>query len=267
MKGIKREFSIARTPQQNKVAERKNRTLIEVLVTKPHNKTPYELLLGIGPKWLFDIDTLTMSMNYQPVVLGNQPNDNVGIKENFDAYKVRKETVSAQQYVLLPLWSTGSQDPHNTDDAVADAAFDVKENRNDDLRADFEEFSFNSTNRVNVVSAPVNAARPNPTNSTNIFNTASPSVNVVCPNFRIARKSLFVDPSKYPDDPDMPDLKDIVYSDDEADVGAEADSSNLETNILVGPIPTTSVYKDHHVTQIIGDLTLAPQTRSMRRMV
>ncbi|GJX07434.1 ribonuclease H-like domain-containing protein [Tanacetum coccineum] len=75
MKGIKREFSVARTPQQNGVAERKNRTLIEaartmlvdsklpttfwaeavntacyvlnkVLVIKPHNKTPYELLRG-----------------------------------------------------------------------------------------------------------------------------------------------------------------------------------------------------------------------------
>ncbi|GJV58704.1 putative ribonuclease H-like domain-containing protein [Tanacetum coccineum] len=74
-KGIKREYSNARTPQQNGVAERKNRTLIEaartmladsflpntfwaeavstacyvlnrVLVTKPHNKTPYELLTG-----------------------------------------------------------------------------------------------------------------------------------------------------------------------------------------------------------------------------
>ncbi|GKB15430.1 putative ribonuclease H-like domain-containing protein, partial [Tanacetum coccineum] len=49
-KGIKREFSVARTPQQNAVAERKNRTLIEaartmVLVTKPQNKTPYELLI------------------------------------------------------------------------------------------------------------------------------------------------------------------------------------------------------------------------------
>ncbi|GKD11648.1 putative ribonuclease H-like domain-containing protein, partial [Tanacetum coccineum] len=33
MKGIKREFSVARTPQQNGVAERKNRTLIEVART------------------------------------------------------------------------------------------------------------------------------------------------------------------------------------------------------------------------------------------
>nr|GEW59895.1 hypothetical protein [Tanacetum cinerariifolium] len=70
-------------------------------------------------------------MNYQLVVVGNQPNDNAGIKENLDACKVRKETVSAQQYVLLPLWSTGSQDPHNIIDDVADAAFDVIKNEND----------------------------------------------------------------------------------------------------------------------------------------
>ncbi|GJW93205.1 putative ribonuclease H-like domain-containing protein [Tanacetum coccineum] len=76
-KGIKREYSNARTPQQNGVAERKNRTLIEaartmladsflpntfwaeavstacyvlnrVLVTQAHNKTPYELLMYEG---------------------------------------------------------------------------------------------------------------------------------------------------------------------------------------------------------------------------
>nr|GFA20627.1 copia protein [Tanacetum cinerariifolium] len=167
----------------------------------------------IGPKWLFDIDTLTMSTNYQPVVVENQPNDNAGIKENIDASKVGKETISAQQYVMLPLWSTGSQDPRNTNDDVSDAVFDVKENENDvhvsangsdktdnkkhvkkakrddigkslidsligvrDLRAEFEEFS---SNRVNAVSAPVNVVGPNPTNTTNKFNTISPSVNVV----------------------------------------------------------------------------------------
>nr|GFA04583.1 ribonuclease H-like domain-containing protein [Tanacetum cinerariifolium] len=78
MKGIKREFSVPRTHQQNGIAERKIRTLIEaartmladlllpipfwskavniacyvqnrVLVTKPQNKTPYELLLFMRP--------------------------------------------------------------------------------------------------------------------------------------------------------------------------------------------------------------------------
>nr|GEU55035.1 putative ribonuclease H-like domain-containing protein [Tanacetum cinerariifolium] len=174
---------------------------------------------GIGSKWLFDIDTLTMSINYQPVVAGNQPNDNAGIKENLDANKVGKETVSAQQYTLIPLC------------------------------------------------APVNAVGPNPTNNTNSFNTASPSVNTVSPNFRVDRKSLFVDPSKYHDDPDKPELEDIVYSDDEEDVGAEADLSNLEIYFPVSLIPTTRVHKDHLVNQIIGDLNSAPQTRSMTRMV
>ncbi|GJY04664.1 putative ribonuclease H-like domain-containing protein [Tanacetum coccineum] len=53
-KGIKREYRVARTPQQNGVAGRKNRTLIEaaktmVLIVKPHNKTPYELFRGFKP--------------------------------------------------------------------------------------------------------------------------------------------------------------------------------------------------------------------------
>nr|GEY05428.1 hypothetical protein [Tanacetum cinerariifolium] len=57
----------------------------------------------------------------------------------------------------------------------------------------------------------------------------------------------------------MPALEDIIYSDDEEDVSAEADFSNLETNITVSPILTTRVHKDHPVTQIIHDLTSAPQ--------
>nr|GEX35242.1 hypothetical protein [Tanacetum cinerariifolium] len=57
-KGIKKEYSTARTPQQNKVAKRRNRTLIEavgtmVLVVKPHFKTPYELLKGRSPALSF----------------------------------------------------------------------------------------------------------------------------------------------------------------------------------------------------------------------
>nr|GEV31140.1 hypothetical protein [Tanacetum cinerariifolium] len=54
-----------------------------------------------------------------------------GIKEKLDAGKVRKETVSAQLYVLLPLWSSDLQDPKNTDDDVANDASEVKENEND----------------------------------------------------------------------------------------------------------------------------------------
>nr|GFB97981.1 hypothetical protein [Tanacetum cinerariifolium] len=99
---------------------------------------------------------------------------------------------------------------------------------------------------------------------TNSFNADGPSNTTVNPTFEIGGKSSFVDPSQCPDDPNMPALQDVIYSDDEEDVGAETDFSNLETSITISPIPTTRVHKDHHVTQIIGDLSSAPQIRSMR---
>ncbi|GJZ40732.1 ribonuclease H-like domain-containing protein [Tanacetum coccineum] len=40
---------------------------------------------GSGPDWLFDIDLLTNSMNYEPVTARNQTNGNAGIKDNVDA--------------------------------------------------------------------------------------------------------------------------------------------------------------------------------------
>nr|GFB96065.1 putative ribonuclease H-like domain-containing protein [Tanacetum cinerariifolium] len=90
------------------------------------------------------------------------------------------------------------------------------------------------TNKVNAASALVTTVRLNSTYNTNSFNVVGPFDNVVSPNLEIDNKE---------------------------DVGAEADFSNLETSIPVNPIPTTRVHKDHPVTQIIGDLSLAPQTR------
>nr|GEU76474.1 hypothetical protein [Tanacetum cinerariifolium] len=346
IKVIKREFSVPRNPQQNGIIERKNRTLIEaastmladsllpipfwaeavntacyvqnrVLMTKPHNKTPYELLLGkfdgkadegflvgysvsskafrvfnsrtkivqetlhinflenqpniagSGPTWLFDIDTPTQSMNYQPVIVGNQSNSGAGIQEHFDVEKAGEG--NAQQYVLFPLWYTGSKDHQNTNN---DATFKVKEpeyavhvslsscdktKKHDDktkreakgkshvklsirvrnLSEEFEGFSSDSTNGDTPASTLVTTVRQNSTNITNTFSAAGPSNTVVSPTLR---KSSYVDPSQYPDDPDIPALEDITYFDDEEDV-------------------------DHPVTQIIGDLSFAPQTRSMTRMV
>ncbi|GJV34202.1 putative ribonuclease H-like domain-containing protein [Tanacetum coccineum] len=67
---------------------------------------------GSGPDWLFDIDLLTNSMNYEPVTAGNQTNRNAGIKDNVDA-------VPTQQYILLPLLYDS---PQSSKDAVADDA-------------------------------------------------------------------------------------------------------------------------------------------------
>nr|GEV35468.1 hypothetical protein [Tanacetum cinerariifolium] len=43
------------------------------------------------------------------------------------------------------------------------------------------------------------------------------------------------DASQLPNDPDMPELEDITYSNDEEDVGVEADFNNLETSITEEP--------------------------------
>ncbi|GKE17525.1 putative ribonuclease H-like domain-containing protein, partial [Tanacetum coccineum] len=67
------------------------------------------------------------------------------------------------------------------------------------------------------------------------------------------------------DDPNMPELEDIVYSDDDEDVGAEADMNNLDAFVSVSPILTTRIHKDHLVEQIIGDLNSATQTRRMTK--
>nr|GEU83297.1 hypothetical protein [Tanacetum cinerariifolium] len=65
------------------------------------------------------------------------------------------------------------------------------------------------TNRVNAASALVTIVGPNSTNSTNSFNADGPSDNAVSPNFEIGGKFSFVDPSQFPDDPDMPALEEI----------------------------------------------------------
>ncbi|GJT32266.1 putative ribonuclease H-like domain-containing protein, partial [Tanacetum coccineum] len=189
LKGIKREFSIARTPQQNGVAERKNRTLIEAAKTlladsllptvfwveavlckfdrkdeegflvgysvnnkafrvfNSQNRKVEENLhvnflenklnvAGQGPNWLFDIDSLTNSMNYQPVTTGNQTNKNAGpqetngntgLKKNVDAGQSEEKNVSTQQYIMFPLWSSislsnKSSDEADEDDTADDAA-------------------------------------------------------------------------------------------------------------------------------------------------
>nr|GFA50861.1 putative ribonuclease H-like domain-containing protein [Tanacetum cinerariifolium] len=309
VKGIKREFSVPRTPQQNGIAERKYRTLIEaartlladlllpipfwveivntacyvqnrVLVTKPHNKTPYELLhgrlpsigfmrpfgypitilntldplgkfqgkvdegflvgysvcskafrvfnsrthivqetlhvnfmenkpnvVGSGPTWLFDIGSLSQTMNYHPVIAESQSNTHAGFQ---DTEKAGEE--GTQSYVLFPV-----------------------------LFDEFEEYNNNSSNGVNAASSLVFTAGQNSIDITNDFSAAGPSNAAI------------------------PILEDLSHDAD--DVGAEADINNLESIISVSPIPTTRIHKDHPTSQIIGDLSSTTQTRSMARAV
>ncbi|GJY59957.1 hypothetical protein Tco_0459849 [Tanacetum coccineum] len=228
---------------------------------------------GSGPEWLFDIDTLTKSMNYKPVVAGNQTNGNAGTKESIDAGQAGKKTVPSHEYILLPLWtpdspissSLKSSDDKVVDDVEKKTTEDpAKEDDKDDedLR-EFErlivqgkeaEININSTNSVSAVSSHVNTAETKDAdvNNTNIIYTASPLVNI---------DGLSYFNANPPDVPKMPNLEDIgifggAYDDE--DFVAGGDMNNLESSMHVSPIATTRVHKDHPVEQIIGDLHSTP---------
>nr|GFB00306.1 hypothetical protein [Tanacetum cinerariifolium] len=149
LKGIKREFSVPRTPQQNGIAERKNKTLIEaartlladslisipfwveavntacyvqnkVLVTKPLNKTPYELLHGkfqgkvdegflvgysvcskasrVFNKRTHVVQETLHTMNYHLVITENKADSNAGFQDTEKAGEKGTQT-----YVLFPV--------------------------------------------------------------------------------------------------------------------------------------------------------------------
>ncbi|GKD23344.1 uncharacterized mitochondrial protein-like protein, partial [Tanacetum coccineum] len=156
--------------------------------------------------------------------------------------KARMETVPDKDYILLPLLPVDLPFSQNSKSSL-DAGF--KPSKEDD--------NVNNTNSVNTASYG---------NNTNNVNVASLTVNAagIEVNDVSAQTSI-----EHPDDPNMPDLEDIIYSDDDEDVGAEADMKNLNTFMIVNHIPTTRIHKDHPVEQIIRDLNSAPQTRRMTK--
>nr|GEV86917.1 ribonuclease H-like domain-containing protein [Tanacetum cinerariifolium] len=187
--------------------------------------------------YLFDFEEL----NGGYVAFGGNPKG-VRFLEKVKSGNEREEIV--QQYVLFLVWSSGSTNPQNTD---GDAAFDEKEPEFEGTKHEsevnvspsskFEDFSNNRINEDNAAGTLVSVVGQLSPNNTNTFSVAGPS-NATGPTH-----------GKY-----------------SYDVGVEADFNNLETSITVSPIPTTRVHKDNHVTQIIGDLSSATQTRSMTRV-
>nr|GEV96493.1 hypothetical protein [Tanacetum cinerariifolium] len=76
-------------------------------------------VVGSRPDWLFDIDALTRTMNYEPIVTGTQSNKFAGTKASDNKGQARKETEPVKDYILLPLWTADppfSRDPKSSHD-------------------------------------------------------------------------------------------------------------------------------------------------------
>ncbi|GJX60399.1 ribonuclease H-like domain-containing protein [Tanacetum coccineum] len=309
-KGIKREYSVARTPQQNGVAERKNRTLIEaartmladsklpttfwaeavstacyvqnrVLIVKPHNKTPYELFRGFkpaigfmkpfgchvtilntldnlgkfdeksdeenkpmiegnGPKWLFDLDSLTQSMNYVPVVAGKSSNDFAGIQG------VSESSTSSQQdqdWIAMPIWKDASYFGDASPNIVDDAQIEDKDELHDEDDATEESHDGSNLKENGTADPQVNTARPD-------INTGSREVSTALPEVNTATPEDLVGPS--------PASEDSHVEDQEIELG------NIPQSYEVPTTPHTRIHKDHPIEHVIGDVQSSVQTRRMK---
>nr|GEV14081.1 hypothetical protein [Tanacetum cinerariifolium] len=275
MKGILRQHSVARTPQQNGVVERRNRTLIKaartmladsklattfwaeevntdcfvqnrVLVVKPHNKTLYELFHGktlalsfIRPFSkafrVFNSRKRIVEKNLHIRFSENTPNV-VGTKAYDNAGQARKEKKHVKDYILLPLWTT---DPPFFQDPKSsqDDGFQPSSDSGKEVGKDSsKESEFKYQEQDDNV------------NSTNNVNAASTNeVNDVSRN--ISNELLFT--------PDIPALEDIstfnFLSDHEDDDDEEV--------ILNGNSPPPTIIVDS-VVQIV-----APTTAEQRNKV
>ncbi|GJS68002.1 ribonuclease H-like domain-containing protein [Tanacetum coccineum] len=265
-----RVLSVARTPQQNKVSERKNRTLIEaarkmladsklpttfwtkavntacyvqnrVLVTKPHNKTLYELFLSRKPTLGFMrpfgcpvtiLNTIDHLGKFdgkadEGFFVGYSINSKAFREGDQIAFLILRELTKSMNYKLV---IAGNQSDGNAGTKACDDAGKARMETNSKSSSDTR-FKPSRDNEKKVTEEP-----------------GKEGVNVV------GKKTSI----ELLDDPNMPELEDIVYSDDDEDVGAEADMNNLNTFMPVSPIPTTRIHKDHPVEQIIRDLNSPP---------
>nr|GEU51625.1 copia protein [Tanacetum cinerariifolium] len=167
LKGIKREYSNVKTPQQNGVAERKNMTFIKaaktmladlflpitfwaeavntacyvlnrVLVTKPQYKTPYELLTvenqankSAGPK---------------------EAKNSAGTQVNDDQGANSKEIDLHEEHFILPIWYAYSTTVKSSGDKIE---------KNTDFKT-CEKPNANTSipNLLNTISTPLSIAGP-----------------------------------------------------------------------------------------------------------
>ncbi|GKC18005.1 putative ribonuclease H-like domain-containing protein [Tanacetum coccineum] len=258
----------------------------------------YVLNSGKGPTWLFDLDYLTDSMNYQPVRSENQANKhagpqeanyNAGTKDNIDVGDSEKEDESAQHYFVLPIWSSYSStvkrsttkdageapnkhpDLKTTDEKPVDKEDQVfldelerlkrqEHDANNAAEALRKEFAQETEDLL----LQAGAAK---TSSTNIVNTVNTPISTASPHGGLSFTDL-TNPDQ--DDSEIPALEEI-YDNPTAgiftnssydDEGAVADFTNLEPVVNVSPIPTSRINSIHPSTLILGDPQSAVQTRS-----
>nr|GEW27569.1 ribonuclease H-like domain-containing protein [Tanacetum cinerariifolium] len=241
-----------------------------VLVVKPQNKTLYEMFHGrtltlsfmrqfgclvtilntldqsgkfngSGPDWLFDIDAITRTMNYEPIVAVSR------IDWLFDIDALAR-TINYEPIVVDQKSSHDDGSKPLSDDGKKVDEDPRKESK---CNGQKKEDNVSSTNNINIASN---------------VNTVSSTVNVAGTNeVNVVGGKISIELQL---DPNMPALKDVStfdFSRDDEDDDVVTDMNNLDLTIQVSPILTTRILKDHPLDQVIRDLQSATQTRKMSK--
>ncbi|GKD24269.1 putative ribonuclease H-like domain-containing protein [Tanacetum coccineum] len=300
-KGINREYNIARTPQQNGVAERRNRTLIEaartmladsklpttfwaeavsiacyvqnrVLVVKPHSKTPYELFRSFKPALSFMrpfgchvtiLNTLDSLGKFDGKSdEGTISNQSAGTQGELNAGT--SEEIS-QDCIVMLIWKDTSYFDSPTKD------FDNGEPKTvSDAQKQVEDGSDNENAKQDKFkddssTKDVNAARQHVNTASLDVNTGSLKLNAVSPLVNTASLNK------------QDSLKDMFtigashtieathiefFSDEDE---PEVDLGNITNSYIVLTTPDTRIHKDHQIDNVIGNEKSSVQTRRMTK--
>nr|GEW51930.1 hypothetical protein [Tanacetum cinerariifolium] len=214
---------------------------------------------GAGLNWLFNIDTLTNSMNYVPVVVAGTSFTNISGIKDIASQRVKKD-VSSLRYIALPNWfheahlessNSNDQDACNADvtesSGISNPTATLKIPPADQME------TLTVESEIPTVSLPVLTAC-----LVNSLETSSGS--------RLISKRV----SSQEETPSLDNiltlsnrfediLRDTTNIVDTNEV--EANSSNMESSIPASPTPTFRIHKDHPKIQIIGLVDTPVQTR------
>nr|GEW34599.1 hypothetical protein [Tanacetum cinerariifolium] len=214
---------------------------------------------GVSPNWLFNIDTLTNSMNYVPLVVAGKSSTNIlGTKDA--ASQAVKKDVSSLRYIALPNWfheahlessNNDAQDACNADAPESSGISNPTATSKNPLADQMESLTVEYA--ISTVSSPV------PTACLDDFPETTSDTRLVSKRFTSQDETSSLDniltfSNRFEDI-----LGVTINTVDTNEV--EADLSNMESIIPASPTPTLIIHKDHPKSQIIGPMDTPVQTR------
>ncbi|GKA30155.1 putative ribonuclease H-like domain-containing protein [Tanacetum coccineum] len=215
-------------------------------------------VIGNRPDWLFNVDSLIISMNYVPVVTGNQTNGIAGTRDNIVADPKDREVNAGKKAIEVD--KSGVSDNDGKDEQATRSESERL------IQKEMQNEHNNSTNSINTVSTPVSTVGPScidddPSSPVNAAKASNAFKEHLIEQFSPFKNAFTLPPVSNVTPMDDTEIFGNAYDDE--DVGAEADLNNLKTTLKVSPIPTTRIDKDHPKDQIIEDFNSAIQTRRM----